>query len=512
MGLLFYPRGGSAEVTRYLSRALRGVGWDVSLACGSLGAAGMPTHAASFFAGLSLTAADYGPALRAHAAGGDSLQQQVPMHPSFEDAGDVSDDVFAAVPPRVGAHLVAAWERILAGAWTDPQLFHLHHLTPIHEAVQRRWPGRPVVTHLHGTELKMLDRIARLTDVAEALGTTLAGMAERTHASMLPELGGLSPEQRALYESTDWAHWRFGAHWAERLGAAARKTDRIVTVSSHDRDQALRLLGVGEDRIETIPNGVDIERFDRHAASPEERLARWRRWLVTDPYGWDESGEPGSIRYRERDLDAFVDRDTGEAAPVLMFVGRFLDFKRVPMLVRAYIRARPRFARPAPLVIWGGSPGEWQGEHPETVARREGPDGIFFVGWRGHDDLPEGLDAADVLAAPSRDEPFGLVLLEAMACGVPVIATRSGGPPTFVNKKPGRPSGWIIEPDDVDALARALVDAVNDGDARRERGENAYQQIRANYSWRLIAQRFARVYEELTVPPGRGTDRSVASG
>ena len=98
MALLFYPRGGSAEVTRYLSRALQGVGWDVALVCGSLGTEGMSTHAASFFAGLSLTAADYGPALRAHAAGLDSLEQPVPMHPSFEDAGDASDPVFAAVP------------------------------------------------------------------------------------------------------------------------------------------------------------------------------------------------------------------------------------------------------------------------------------------------------------------------------------------------------------------------------------------------------------------------------
>ena len=510
MALLFYPRGGSAEVTRYLSWALPGVGWDVSLVCGSLGAAGMPTHAATFFSGLSLTAADYGPAVRAHAVGGDSLEQEVPMHPSFEDRGDGADPVFAAVSPGGGAHLVAAWNRIVARAWTDPQLFHLHHLTPIHEAVQRRWPGRPIVTHIHGTELKMLDRIARLTEVAEALDTTLAGMADRTQAGIVPGLGSLSPEQRELHESTDWAHWRFGAHWANRLEAAARKSDRIVTVAPHDRHRAHRLLGVGEDRIETIPNGVDIERFDRRGAVPEERLARWRRWLVTDPQGWDESGEPGSIRYREQDLSAFVDHDTGELAPVLLFVGRFLDFKRVPMLVRAYIRARPRFARPAPLVIWGGSSGEWEGEHPATVARREGPEGIFFVGWRGHDELPEGLDAADVLTVPSRDEPFGLVLLEAMACGVPVIATRSGGPPTFVNTEPGRPNGWLVEPDDVDAIARALVEAVNDEDVRNERGENAYRQIRSNYSWGLVARRFAQLYEVLAAPPAGRTARSPA--
>ena len=53
---------------------------------------------------------------------------------------------------------------------------------------------------------------------------------------------------------------------------------------------------------------------------------------------------------------------------MLLFVGRFLDFKRVPLLVRAYAAARERFERRAPLVIWGGFPGEWEGEHPHTVA------------------------------------------------------------------------------------------------------------------------------------------------
>jgi glycosyltransferase involved in cell wall biosynthesis len=87
------------------------------------------------------------------------------------------------------------------------------------------------------------------------------------------------------------------------------------------------------------------------------------------------------------------------------------------------------------------------------------------------------------------------VLLEAMACGVPVIATRGGGPLTFVNTDPGRPNGWMVEPDDVEALARALVEAVNDVDERKERGESAYEQIRAAYSWRSLVERFAAVYE-----------------
>jgi glycosyltransferase involved in cell wall biosynthesis len=410
---------------------------------------------------MDLHAVDYNAAFEAYQAGRDPLAEPVPFHPSFEAQPNVPDRVFAAVSPEIGDHITAFWERAMAEAWRDePTVIHLHHVTPLHEAASRLWPGRPLVTHLHGTDLSMIDRIDRLTD-----------------------------DQRAQPE------WRFADHWAERLRAAAHRSDELIVISPHQRDEAHRLLGIDRDRIEWIPNGVDVGRFERRELTAEERLDRWRRWLVEDPHGWDESGEPGTIRYTEGDLDHFVDPGSGEPLPVLLFVGRFLAMKRVPLLVRAYAQARERFTVPAPLVVWGGFPAEVEDEHPYAVARKEGADGVFFVGWRGHDELPEGLACSDVFVAPSLNEPFGQVYLEAMACGLPVIATRSGGPLSFVNTDGGRPNGWFAEPDDVNSLADALVTAVNDADARRARGANAYQQIRAEYSWHHLAERFVSVYE-----------------
>jgi glycosyltransferase involved in cell wall biosynthesis len=182
---------------------------------------------------------------------------------------------------------------------------------------------------------------------------------------------------------------------------------------------------------------------------------------------------------------------------VLLFVGRFTETKQVPMLIRAYARARGRFSRPAPLVVWGGFPGEWEGEHPVSVAREVGADGIFFVGWRGHTELPDGLACADVMVAPSAREGFGQMLVEAMACGLPVIATRSGGPTSFVNTDPARPNGWMLDPGDDEGLAEALVEAVNDERSRRDRGAAAYEQVRRSHSWDAAAQRFGALYEEL---------------
>jgi D-inositol-3-phosphate glycosyltransferase len=115
----------------------------------------------------------------------------------------------------------------------------------------------------------------------------------------------------------------------------------------------------------------------------------------------------------------------------------------------------------------------------------------------GHDELPLGLSCANVFVAPSVNEPFGLVFLEAMSCGLPVITTTTGGPLSFVNTVLRKPNGWLVAPDDVDALADALVKAVNDDAARNERADHAKQQIRGSYSWRALTGRYDAVYTDL---------------
>lgn len=500
MGLLFYPRGGSAQVTRYLALALERRGRPVHLVSGSLGAPGARSHAGTFFAGLDVTAADFTGAVEMFERGGDPMAAPMPMHPSYEDRTGVPDRLFASLDDAAAAHQVAAWTPVLAAGVAAARVLHLHHLTPQHEAARTTWPQLPVVAHLHGTELKLVDGIRRRRALAARLGTDLAGMADR--AIRLTDTDGvpandLSDDEEILLRTTRWSAWRHADACERRLVGAARAADRVLVLSDHEHGEARRLLGVDEERIELVPNGVDTDRFDRLGLTDAERLALWHRWLVDDPQGWDESGRPGSVAYTSGDLAAFVDPVTGAPRPVLLFVGRFLGFKRVPLLVRAYQRARHLMACPAPLVVWGGSPGEWEGEHPVTVARDGGADGIFFAGWRGHDDLVEGINCSAVLAAPSVDEPFGQVYLEAMACGRPVIATATGGPVSFVNTEPSRPDGWLVAPDDEGALADALVAAVDDADERARRGAHAYDQIRRRYAWRGIAEHVDAIYDRL---------------
>ena len=497
MGLLFYPRGGSAQVVRYLVPALERAGRPIALVAGSLGEPGDRRHAQSFFKHERLEAVPYDDAIRAHGEGRDPHLEPVPMHPSFEDRPRAPDRVFAALAPDVGDHLVQAWKGIFERAWPEPPaVIHLHHLTHMQEAARALYPGVPLLTHLHGTEILLLEQIDRLAAIARSLGRDLAGMAAGPPAGWEAD-EDLTLEERHLVAETRWEFWTHGEHWSRRLRAAAATSDRVVAISPHLREEAAKVLRLPPERLLSVPNGVDVSRFERRHPPAAERIARWREWLVDSPQGWDETGRVGTIAYDERELAWFGPGADGTEPTVLLFVGRFTEVKRVPLLIRAYARARERFARPAPLVVWGGFPGEWEGEHPVRVAREVGADGIFFVGWRGHTELPDGLAAADVMVAPSAREGFGQMLVEAMACGLPVIATRSGGPTSFVNTKPGRPNGWLLDPDDEDALVEALVEAVNEEGTRRERGEAAHQQVRSTLSWDAVANRFDELYEGL---------------
>ena len=159
-------------------------GWEVVLASGSLGSLGEQTNAATFFEGLHVEAADYTPALERFGRGEDQLVGPIPFHGSFEDREGAPDPVFAALGPEQAKAQVSAWEGVFERAgFGQVDVIHLHHLTPMHEAAARLWPERALVTHLHGTDLKMLDRVGRLDAVAVALDTGRTGL--RTSSSQV---------------------------------------------------------------------------------------------------------------------------------------------------------------------------------------------------------------------------------------------------------------------------------------------------------------------------------------
>jgi glycosyltransferase involved in cell wall biosynthesis len=102
----------------------------------------------------------------------------------------------------------------------------------------------------------------------------------------------------------------------------------------------------------------------------------------------------------------------------------------------------------------------------------------------------------DALVLPAVNEPFGLAYLEAMACGVPVLATSTGGPLDFVVPGGDDASGWLVRPDDDEALLAALTEIVACPAERRRRGANALRQAVSGFAWTVVAARYRDLMAE----------------
>ncbi|MCH8254781.1 MAG: glycosyltransferase family 4 protein [Gemmatimonadetes bacterium] len=467
MSHIFYPRGGSAQVARYLSRALIELGHEVRLITGTLHD-GDPQHDANvFFEDIPLTVVDYTNAWRGFEQGEDPLSDEwkVPFHPSYEDKPGVPDRVFYKLTDAEYAALLRCWTGVFEGVREHfhPDLIHLHHLTHAHVAAAQLFPSVPKLTQLHGTEIKMLEH--------------------------------LDESSKDSGSPNELSHLGRGI-----LSDAVNATNHFAAISPDVCERAIARLAIDGKHITTIPNGVDTSLFQPLDWSPYEKWSFLRKILVEEPQGWDESGVPGSVQYDQSDIEKLRDK-SGDLRPLVIFVGRFLDFKRVPLLLRAVSQVNQLFDSsnhpPFNLLVWGGMPGEWEGEHPHTVARSLDLSNVFFCGWLPHDALSEGLNVADVLVAPSYNEPFGQVYIEAMATGVPVIATRSGGPLDFVVDTGPRANGWFCEVDDVDSLATTLHQVLMNETERKRRGTNALALIRGEYDWKEIARRYDEVYKHV---------------
>ena len=138
------------------------------------------------------------------------------------------------------------------------------------------------------------------------------------------------------------------------------------------------------------------------------------------------------------DLDRFAFRPASNGAPSFLCVGALTERKNVVRLANAFARLGQGM-----LTFAGDGP---------LRSQLEGRPGVRLLGRVGHDEIPGLIAAARVVAQPSLVEPFGQAVLEAMACGRPVVATRIGGPPEFV--PPG--AGILVDPLDADGLTEAL--------------------------------------------------------
>ena len=168
----------------------------------------------------------------------------------------------------------------------------------------------------------------------------------------------------------------------------------------------------------------------------------------------------------------------------MLFVGRLAAQKGVATLLDAVPLLRTRAA----VVLVGDGP---QRAALERQAGHLGPDRVHFQGFVPHAEVPAWLTAADVLVLPSIYEELGSVLLEAMAAGLPVVASAVGGIPDALGD-----AGRLVPPSDPVALAAAVDELLDDPALAAELGEAARRRATA-FSWDTLAGRVLDVYRQV---------------
>lgn len=177
---------------------------------------------------------------------------------------------------------------------------------------------------------------------------------------------------------------------------------------------------------------------------------------------------------------------------VVMHASNFRPVKRVDNVVRTFAAMAGEV--PSCLVLLGDGPERW---HAQELARSLGiEEKVFFLGIQ--EEIEALLPLADLFLLPSEHESFGLVVLEAMSCAVPCIATRRGGTAELVED--GR-SGFLVDPEDIDGMAKVGLQLLRDPELAGRIGRAARERARDHFSEEAVVRRYEALYEGLLTAP-----------
>lgn len=253
-------------------------------------------------------------------------------------------------------------------------------------------------------------------------------------------------------------------HYPDRLPAARRYYLRLFTGLTCRR--ARRVIAISESTAQDVAARFGLPRSRIDVALP--------------------GVEP---RFRPLPVDVVTDfrRQKGLPERFLLFVGTLEPRKNLPLLLRAYA-ALPAADRDAVHLVLGGGRGWMDGEIFETIERAGLGATVHLPGYLADSELPAWYNAADAFVYPSVFEGFGLPVVEAMACGKPVIAADTSSLPEAAGD-----AGCLLPPDDEAAWTAALARAIHDSIWRAEAGARA-QAHAAHFTWAATAAQTVASY------------------
>lgn len=348
-------------------------------------------------------------------------------------------EVVSPVPwfPLPGFSLWSAYRRIP----------HVDVLDGIRVRYPRRFalPRRVLFTKLWRFQLRaLLNSVARVPDLIHAHCAYPDGRAAVEYGAQTGR-----PVVITVHGSDIKVLPKLKSELRQRIVEALTQAAAVVAVSQELR-RAVVQLGVPADRVVCIPNGVDCRLFSATGA-----------------------------------------RQSGKDGWRLLYVGRFVEAKGLRVLLTALAKVRSQ-GRDVSLTLVGGHPATGTA-HP-FLAQVEALNlsaHVSFADAVPWEDLPQYMAAADLFVLPSFSEGLTTSLVEAMACGLPVVATRCGGPEEVVNAEGGR----LVAVGDAEDLAAGILAVLDEYDGYDR--EAISRQAEARYDYRRLAARIYALYEDV---------------
>ena len=283
---------------------------------------------------------------------------------------------------------------------------------------------------------------------------TAAYLAHQILSSSTCGTSGRAPRTVTTLHGTDITLVGSDPSYAHVVSFSIEESHGVTAVSESLRQQTIDALGVTRD-IRVIPNFLSCKAYRR---TPDAALR------------------------------ARVDGGDANNA-IVLHISNFRPVKRINLVVEIFQRIREQ--TPARLVMIGDGPD--RGAAERQVADLGLSDHVSFLGEQL--DLVPWLSVADLFLLPSSQESFGMAALEAMACEVPVVASRVGGLPEIIDDGV---TGFLCEPDDADGMAARGVEVLKDADRRKTIGEAAAMLVRTRYCTESIVPQYERYYQDVT--------------
>jgi glycosyltransferase involved in cell wall biosynthesis len=237
-----------------------------------------------------------------------------------------------------------------------------------------------------------------------------------------------------------------------------KRANKIISISNTTTADIIKFIHCPKDKITTIQPGADLTRFSPRIEAPPHFFSK--------------------IRMNQNEK-------------FILFVSSLFPRKNAHGLIRAYEILIRKYKIPQKLVIAGKIDQNYEPFLKNLCQKLKVSDKVIFTGFIDNNELPYLYQISDIFVFPSLFEGFGIPLVEAMASGTPVVAINATTTPEIVGD-----AGLIVEPDDIDGLAKAIFNVLNNPDLRKDLISKGLERVK-QFSWEKTAKEILKVFEEV---------------